>query len=146
MTDPRTDTRQVTTRGSGRPGGPGPGSPQPRPALGWDRAGDSADQDTAGQDMGDRAFQPQGDPLPGQRQPGADDAVAEADVEPYFCSQEVVVKLSRFSVAAGIRCQVIGHEILADGREVVTVDTGRPDGLDSGGVTIFHVPASVVSD
>jgi hypothetical protein len=68
------------------------------------------------------------------------------DKEPYFCSQEIVVRLSRFPVAAAIRCQVIGHELLADGREVVTVDTGRPDGLDSGGVTIFHVPASAVSD
>ena len=67
------------------------------------------------------------------------------DKEPIFCSEEVG-RLSRFPVAAVIRCQVIGREILADGREVVTVDTGRPDGLDSGGVTIFHVPASAVSD
>ena len=69
------------------------------------------------------------------------------DKEPIFLSQEVVGRLSRFPVAAVIRCRVIGRELLADGREVVTVDTGRPDGLDSDrGVTIFRVPASAVSD
>ena len=46
---------------------------------GRDGAGDSADQDPAGKDAGDRAAGPQGDALPGQRQPGADDVVAEAD-------------------------------------------------------------------
>jgi hypothetical protein len=30
--------------------------------------------------VGDRSFEPKGDALPGQRQPGADDVVAEADV------------------------------------------------------------------
>jgi hypothetical protein len=30
--------------------------------------------------MDDRAVEPQGDALPGQRQPGAEDVVAEADV------------------------------------------------------------------
>ena len=68
------------------------------------------------------------------------------DKEPIFWSQETVSRLSRFPVAGAIRCQVIGHEVLGDGREVVTVDTGRPDGVDSGGVTIFRVPASAVLD
>ncbi len=66
------------------------------------------------------------------------------DKEPVFCSQEIG-RLPRFPVAAAIQCQVVGHEVLADGREAVTVDTGRPDGVDSGGVTIFRVPASAVS-
>jgi hypothetical protein len=68
------------------------------------------------------------------------------DKEPVFWSQEAVGRLSRFPVAGAIRCQIIGHAVLADGREVVTVDTRRPDGVDSGGVTIFRVPASAVSD
>jgi hypothetical protein len=67
------------------------------------------------------------------------------DKEPIFCS-EVVGPLGRFPVAGSIRCQVIGHEVLAGGREVITIDTSSPDGVDSGGVTIFHVPASAVSD
>jgi hypothetical protein len=48
----------------------------------WDRpAGDSgAGQDPRGQNLGDGAVEPQGDALPGQRQPGADHVVAEADV------------------------------------------------------------------
>ena len=68
------------------------------------------------------------------------------DKEPIFWSGETVSRLSRFPIAGAIRCQVIGHEVLADGREVVTVDTGRPDGVDSGGVMIFRVLASAVSD
>jgi hypothetical protein len=68
------------------------------------------------------------------------------DKEPVFWSRETVSRLSRFPVAAAIRCQVIGRAVLAGGQEVVTVDTGRPDGVDSGGVTIFRVPASAVSD
>ena len=68
------------------------------------------------------------------------------DKEPVFWSQATVSRLSRFPVAAAIRCHVIGHEVLADGREVVTIDTGRPDHVDSGGVTIFRVPPSAVSD
>jgi hypothetical protein len=67
------------------------------------------------------------------------------DKEPIFCA-EPVGKRSRFPVAAAIRCQIIRREILADGREVVTVDTGSPDGVDSGGVTVFCVLASAVSD
>jgi hypothetical protein len=68
------------------------------------------------------------------------------DREPIFWSQAAVTRLSHFPVAGAIRCQIIGHEVLADGREVVTVDTGRPDGVDSEGVTIFRVPASAISD
>jgi hypothetical protein len=37
-------------------------------------------QDAAGQDVDNRAFQPQRHPPPGQRQPGADQVIAEADV------------------------------------------------------------------
>src|SRR5438552_17335926 len=64
---------------AGRLGGPGPGSAQPGPGPGRDGAGDSADQDPAGQDVGDPAVEPQGDPLPGQRPAGAGGAVAEDD-------------------------------------------------------------------
>jgi hypothetical protein len=67
------------------------------------------------------------------------------DKEPIFCS-ELVGPQTRFPVASAIRCQVIGHEILSDGREVITIDTGSPDGVDSDGVTIFRVNASAVSD
>jgi hypothetical protein len=48
-------------------------------------------------------------------------------------------------VADAIRCQIVGQEILCDGREVVTIDTGSPDGVDSSGVTIFRIAASTVS-
>lgn len=67
------------------------------------------------------------------------------DKEPIFCSEWIGPQRA-FPVAGAIRCQVIGHEILADGREVITIDTGRPDGVDSAGATIFRVPASAVSD
>ena len=43
-------------------------------------AGDGAGQDAASQDVGDRAVQPQCHPLPGQRQPGAEHVISEADV------------------------------------------------------------------
>ena len=66
--------------------------------------------------------------------------------EPMFWSEATVSRLSRFPVAAAIRFQVIGREVLADGQEVVTVDTSRPDCIDSGGVTVFRVPASAISD
>jgi hypothetical protein len=40
------------------------------------------------------------------------------DKEPIFCKQ-LVTRSTRFPVAAIIRCEVVGHELLADGREVV---------------------------
>jgi hypothetical protein len=67
------------------------------------------------------------------------------DKEPIFCSEWIGPRPT-FPVDAAIRCQVIGHEILADGREVITIDTGSPDGVDSAGTMIFRVPASAVSD
>jgi hypothetical protein len=67
------------------------------------------------------------------------------DKEPIFCS-ELAGPQARFPVAGAIRCQVIEHEILTDGREVITIDTGSPDGVDSDSVTIFRVDASAVSD
>ena len=73
----------MTTSGSGRRGGWAvPGRAPRSRGRAWlrDRAGDGADQGAVGQDVGDRAVQPQGDALPGQRQPGADDVIAEADV------------------------------------------------------------------
>ena len=66
------------------------------------------------------------------------------DKEPIFCS-DAVGRLAQFPVAGAIRCQVIDHEVLSDGRQVVTIDTASPDGVDSGGVTIFRVAASAVS-
>ena len=66
------------------------------------------------------------------------------DKEPIFCS-DPVGRAARFPVAGVIRCQVIGHEVRADGFEVITIDTGSPDGVDSEGNTIFRVPASAVS-
>lgn len=53
---------------------------------------------------------------------------------------------ARFPVAGAIRCQILRHEILADGREVTTISTASPDGVDSNGETTFRVPASLVSD
>jgi hypothetical protein len=67
------------------------------------------------------------------------------DKEPIFWPRVAVTRLSQFPVAGAIRCQIIGHEVLADGREVVTVDTGRPDGVDSEGVTIFRVSPSAMA-
>jgi hypothetical protein len=67
MIDPRTETRRVTTRGSGNWGCwavPGR-APRSRGALGRDGAGAGADDDACGQDVGDRAVQAQGDALPG---------------------------------------------------------------------------------
>ena len=61
---------------AGRLGCARAGSAQPGPGLGRDEAGEGAGQDPGGQDVGDRAVEPQGHALPGQRQPGADDAVA----------------------------------------------------------------------
>jgi hypothetical protein len=54
---------------AGRPGGSGAAAAQPGTGLGRDGAGDGADQDPAGQDVGDRAVEAQGDALPGQRSP-----------------------------------------------------------------------------
>jgi hypothetical protein len=79
MIAPRTETRRVTVNGSGRRGGWAVPARAPRsrgPGFLRDGAGDGAGQDAAGQDVGDRAVQPQRYPLPGQRQPGADDVVA----------------------------------------------------------------------
>lgn len=67
------------------------------------------------------------------------------DKEPIFCPERVG-RQARFPVAGAIRCQVIGREILRDGPEVISIDTGSPDGIDSDGITIFRVPASAVSD
>jgi hypothetical protein len=68
------------------------------------------------------------------------------DKEPIFC-RDPVGKHAPFPVAGVIRCQVIDHEAGADGHEVevITIDTGRPDGVDSAGNTIFRVPASAIS-
>jgi hypothetical protein len=67
------------------------------------------------------------------------------DKEPIFCN-EWIGPQTPFSVAGAIRCQVIGHATLTDGREVITIDTGTPDSIDSAGVTIFRAPASAISD
>ena len=67
------------------------------------------------------------------------------DKEPVFCSHPVS-RLARLPVAGAIRCQIVGQEILSDGRRVVIIDTASPDGVDSGGVTIFRIAASAVSD
>ncbi|TCO59361.1 hypothetical protein [Actinocrispum wychmicini] len=66
------------------------------------------------------------------------------DKEPVFCVEGDWPR--QFPVAAAIRCQIIGREIIADGQEVITIDTGSPDGVDSRGVTVFRVPASAVTD
>ena len=66
------------------------------------------------------------------------------DKETIFCSQ-AAGRLARFPVAGAIRCRVIDHEILSDGRQVATIDTAGPDGVDSGGATIFRVAASAIS-
>lgn len=67
------------------------------------------------------------------------------DKEPIFCS-DMIGRLAQFPVAGAIRCQIIGHETLSDGRQVVTIDTSSPDSVDSGGVTVFRVAASAISD
>jgi hypothetical protein len=67
------------------------------------------------------------------------------DKEPIFRS-DGADRPMRFPVAAAIRCRIIGRTTLADGREVVTVDTASPDGVDSDGVTVFRVPASAVTE
>jgi len=66
------------------------------------------------------------------------------DKEPIFCA-DAVDKLARFPVAGAIRCRIISHDTLSDGRQVVTIDTAIPDGVDSDGVTIFRVAASAIS-
>jgi hypothetical protein len=48
------------------------------------------------------------------------------DKEPIFCSQDVS-RLGPFPIAGAIRCQIIDHETLTDGRQVVTIDTGSRD-------------------
>lgn len=67
------------------------------------------------------------------------------DKEPIFCAH-AVGRLARLPVAGVIRCQIVGREILSDGRQVVSIDTASPDGVDSSGVTIFRVAASAISD
>jgi hypothetical protein len=76
--DPPGDRERI--RQPGRLCCSGSSSPQPRAGLLGNRAGDGTGQDAAGQDVGDRAVQPHCHPLPGQRQPGADDVVADADI------------------------------------------------------------------
>lgn len=66
------------------------------------------------------------------------------DKEPIFSSGYLGPN-ARFPIPGAIRCQVTGRETGADGQEVIVIDTGRPDGVDSDGVTIFRVPASAVS-
>lgn len=66
------------------------------------------------------------------------------DKEPIFC-REPLGKSTRFPISGAIRCQIIGPVIRADGLDVITIDTGSPDGVSSEGNTIFRVPASVVS-
>jgi hypothetical protein len=67
------------------------------------------------------------------------------DKEPIFCS-DTISRLAQFPVAGAIRCQIIDHDTLPDGGQVVTIDTSSPDGVDSGGATIFRVAASAISD
>jgi hypothetical protein len=83
MMAPRIDTRRLTAWGSGSLGAAGLAgacAAQPRACLFGDRAGDRAAQDAAaGEDVGDRPVQPQGDALPGERHASADHVAAEAD-------------------------------------------------------------------
>jgi hypothetical protein len=44
-----------------------------------------------------------------------------------------------------IRCEVVTHEVLLDGRSVVVINTAIPDGLDSNGVTEFRVMPDAIS-
>src|SRR6185437_4979518 len=78
MMAPRTQTRRVTTRRAGRQGGWAVPGRAPR-SPGRTGQATVRTRTPAGQDAGDRAARPQGDALPGQRQPGADDVVAGAD-------------------------------------------------------------------
>jgi len=66
------------------------------------------------------------------------------DKEPIFCA-DAVGEWTRFPVAGAIRCRIIDYGTLSDGRQVVTIDTASPDGVDSDGVTIFRVAASAIS-
>jgi hypothetical protein len=66
------------------------------------------------------------------------------DKEPIFCRDSVSRRTS-FPVLAVIRCLILTRETSADGREIVTIDTANPDGVDSDGITIFCVPATAVS-
>jgi hypothetical protein len=67
------------------------------------------------------------------------------DKEPIFCTN-MTGRLAQFPVAGAIRCRIIGHKPLSDGSQIVTIDTGSLDGVDSDGVTIFRVGSSTVSD
>lgn len=65
------------------------------------------------------------------------------DKEPMFAPRPLRQPRT-FPVPAIIRCQVLEREQLPDGREVVTIDTATPDGLESEGNTIFRVLVEAV--
>lgn len=63
--------------GGWRPGEPG--AVQPPAGSRWQRAGQGAGQDAAGNDLDELVADTQGDPLPGQVEPGAELLAADAD-------------------------------------------------------------------
>lgn len=65
------------------------------------------------------------------------------DKEPIFCV-EPMRQPRAFPQPGLIRCEVLDRDELEGGRDVVTIDTARPDGVESSGVTIFCVPRDPV--
>ena len=60
------------------------------------------------------------------------------DKAPVFCDADVSAA-SAWPMEGTIRCQVLSTDVDEHAHEVVIIDTAKPDGLDSGGVTTFSV-------
>ena len=64
------------------------------------------------------------------------------DKDPIF-SKVGLSRGTKFPVDGAIRCELVKRDVLGDGQEVVTVDTGRPDGVEAvDGATHIRVFAS----